>query len=382
MNKACGACHGVCRKVYQFHRSSNLVTSQFFATLLDLPDRVASEKFGGKLLSLDWAEGAGAFGYAVCVPVNNEEDRLPEALAALSFAAARAEMPGLFVFVVNHTEDRSRRLIKRWAVQLGVAYLLLDLEFGPAARNAPHARRLALDIAHSCAPTAALLTTDADTCVGPSWIDDNLAELARGAALVCGSITFAEAELRLLPAHVRAIGEAEDEYFAAIEALWQVWTAPGAEPFNIRAWGASLGIAPAAYSALDGLPTPPAGEDRVLCAAMRRLGLAVVQMCAFETVSSARLGARAAGGGGETLRSRITMSDPQCDPLLLPLADIRHLAGVWNGMSANRERAPRFACYREEWCRALAPMRHGAVLAELERARHQLDVLLPRGAAA
>ncbi|MBU2340892.1 MAG: hypothetical protein KKE77_06570 [Alphaproteobacteria bacterium] len=350
----------------------------FRATLAGIPARVAGAPFGGELVSLDWAAGDRGIDYAVCIPVNNEAERLPGVLAALSRAAARVAAQGLFVFVVNDTQDASRSLIARWAARSGAAYLLLDLTFAPPARNAPHARRLALDIAHACAPAAALLTTDADTSVGSGWIADNLAELARGAALACGSIGLDQAELRLLPAHVRAIGEAENEYFAATEALWSIWTGPDAAPLNIRASGASLGIAPAAYAALGGLPTPPAGEDRALCARMRRMGLRVVQMPAHDTLSSARLASRAAHGCGDTLRQRAREADPPCDDLLLPLSALRHLAGVWNALEAAPDRPRRFAHERQEGSRALPPMRHGAMLAELEQARRELDLLLAR----
>tara|TARA_R110002072_G_scaffold22383_10_gene78122 strand:- start:9764 stop:10891 length:1128 start_codon:yes stop_codon:yes gene_type:complete len=357
--------------------------SAFFAALSGLRERVAAAPFGGALRSLDWAAGDGrAFAYAVGIPVNNEAERLPGVLAALSRAATRVEGRGLFVFVVNDTQDSSRRLIARWAAGTGVAHLLLDLSFAPAARNAPHARRLALDIAHACAPAAALLTTDADTSVGPGWIADNLAELARGAALVCGSIGFDEAELRLLPAHVRAIGAAEDEYFAATETLWRIWAGAGANPLNIRPWGASLGIAPAAYAALGGLPTPVAGEERALCALMRQHGLPVVQMPAQDTISSARQAGRAAKGCGETLRQRALAVDPPCDDMLLTLGGLRHLAGVWNALEAGPDRPRLFALYRERWSRGAAPLHHRALLAELERARREIDLLLPHRAVA
>lgn len=357
-------------------------SNRFFATLARLPDRIAKAPFGAELLSLDWAAGDGALDYAVCIPVNDEEERLPRVLAALLRAAARVERQGLFVFVVNDTQDRSRALIEHWARGAGLAYLLLDLNFAPAARNAPHARRLALDIAHACAPQAALLTTDADTRVGPSWIADNLAALGRGAALVCGSIGFDEAELRLLPAHVRAIGAAETRYFGITEALWRLWAGSDAEPLNIRASGASIGIAPAAYAAIGGLPTPPDGEDRALCARVRELGLRVVQMPAYDTISSARLAARAAHGCGETLRQRALEADPLCDELLLPISDVRHLAGVWNGLEAEPDRAARFSLCREQWGRKAAPLHHQALLAELEAARCELDRLVPLRAVA
>lgn len=354
----------------------------FVAKLAGLPALVASAPFGGELLSLDWAVGDGVFEYAICIPVNNEAERLPRVLAALSRAAARVAAQGLFVFVVNDTQDCSRSLIANWAARSAAAHVLLDLRFARPARNAPHARRLALDIAHACAPEAALLTTDADTSVGPGWIADNLAELARGAALVCGSIGLDEAELRLLPAHVHAIGAAEHEYFAVTEALWSLWTRADAAPLNIRASGASLAIAPEAYARVGGLPTPPAGEDRALCARMRGLGLPVVQMSAHDTLSSARLTSRAAHGCGDTLRQRTLEADPPCDDLLLPLSGLRHLAEVWNALEPGPDRPRLFAHCREEWSCALPPMRHGAMLAELELARRELDLLLPRRAVA
>lgn len=353
------------------------------ATLAALPDRIMGMPFGGELLALDWTEGTGpALGYAVCIPVSNEAERLPGVVSALSRAAGRVAAPGLFVFVVNDTQDRSYSLIAEWAARTGLAHVVLDVEFAPEAHNAPHARRLALDIAHGCAPQAALLTTDADTRVGHDWIADNLDALDSGAALVCGEIGFDEGELGLLPAHVRAIGEAESTYFEITEALWRIWTGPYAEPLNIRAWGASLGISAAAYAAIGGLPTPPAGEDRALCAQMRRHGLPVVQMRAGDTISSARLTARAAHGCGDRLRQRALQADPLCDELLLPLSGLRHLAGVWNRLKAGPERAARFALYREQWGVSRPPLHHQALLAELEAARCEIDLLLPLRAVA
>ena len=141
-----------------------------------------------KLTCADWsARGSAAF--AVAIPVRNEIALLPRALAALEAAFEKAGAPGAAVFVVNDTRDASADCIRDWAPGAPCEVVLVEAEFDPAIRNAPHCRRLALDCAASLTrPGGALLTTDADSHVAPDWIVRCLGELARGVDFVCEEI--------------------------------------------------------------------------------------------------------------------------------------------------------------------------------------------------
>ncbi|UVI39663.1 glycosyltransferase [Qipengyuania spongiae] len=308
----------------------------------------------------------GPLDYTVAVPVRNEEALLPRALDALLAAMRSSPARGGLVFVINDTTDNSAMIIRRTLQKAQVAFAIVEMSFASEIRNAAHARRLALDLAWCCAPGGVLLTTDADSCVGPNWIASRWSHIASGYDLVCEDVRLDEQELALLPTRVAAVGEAERAYFEASNRLWRLWTGEPADCFAYRASGASLAIRSDAYRKIGGLPTPSIGEDSALCEAVLAAGLKVGMPNDVETRTSARLLSRAQGGCGACLKSRASADDPLCDPVLIPLALLRE----WAFLANRSENQNRYAILKSLRASAApSPLPYSQVLIELQKAR-------------
>jgi len=301
--------------------------------------------------------------FAIAIPVRNEESRLPATLEAISAAMHCTPAAGCAVFVLNDTSDASPELIERWALREGLSFLAVEVSFDRTICNAPHSRRLALDMAARAEPQDALFTTDADTMVGKGWIDKGLRLLSEGYDLICEDVLLDDAELSALPAQVREVGDAERAYLDLCDRLWRYWTRGQASTLAFRPSGASLVIKASSYLRLGGLPTPPVGEDRALCDAMLEAGFAVKAMENFGTRTSARLTARALGGCGDTLAERALSADPECDSRLKPVRLLHEEATL--SMEIIGGASPRFHTPPKP----SAPMTFSAVQRELQIAR-------------
>jgi len=301
--------------------------------------------------------------FAIAIPVRNEETRLPATLEAISAAMHGTPFTGCAVFVLNDTSDASAEMIERWALREGIPFLAVEVSFDRTIRNAPHSRRLALDMAVLAAPQGALFTTDADTMVGKGWIGKGCRLLSEGFDLICEDVLLDEAELSALPTQVREVGDTERAYLALCDRLWRYWTRGCASTFVLRPSGASLVMKASSYLRLGGLPTPPVGEDRALCDAMLGAGFAVKAMENFGTRTSARLTARALGGCGDTLAERALSADPECDSRLKPVRLLHEEATL--PMEIIGGASPRFHTPPK----TCAPMTFSAVKRELRFAR-------------
>lgn len=301
--------------------------------------------------------------FAIAIPVRNEETRLPATLEAISAAMHGTPFTGCAVFVLNDTSDASAEMIERWALREGIPFLAVEVSFDRTIRNAPHSRRLALDMAVLAAPQGALFTTDADTMVGKGWIGKGCRLLSEGFDLICEDVLLDEAELSALPTQVREVGDTERAYLALCDRLWRYWTRGCASTFVLRPSGASLVMKASSYLRLGGLPTPPVGEDRALCDAMLGAGFAVKAMENFGTRTSARLTARALGGCGDTLAERALSADPECDSRLKPVRLLHEEATL--SMEIIGGASPRFHTPPK----TCAPMTFSAVKRELRFAR-------------
>ena len=143
--------------------------------------------------------------------------------------------------------------------------MVVEVGLALAISSAPYTRRLALDVANHLVPAGALLTTDADSEVGPGWIRQGFDGTADGFDLICEDVRLDAAELAALPDQVRLASNAERAYYAACDQLWQKWSGE-AGAFAHRASGASMAIESATESLeLGGLPVPSHGEDAALC---------------------------------------------------------------------------------------------------------------------
>lgn len=328
----------------------------------DLLEKVLEQKpFAGRTRVRNVSTNlVGQYDYAIALPARNEEALLPRAISALTTSMRHASGRGAAVFVVNNTSDRSADLAAKMMKESGNHYAILEVDFAPDIRNAPHARRLAFDIAAQCAPDGHLLTSDADSYVGESWVRTCRINLESGFGLVCEDVRLDEAELSQLPIQVRKVGDAERAYFDICALLWQRWTGDLTAAFAYRASGASLACTTRAYRQIGGLPTPSKGEDGALCDKIIAAGHHVCQLRDVGTRTSARVDARAEGGCGQTLLTRAQTDNPECDRGLIPLDRLREQAR----QHVARRRLGSLPNVR--------PMRYREVVEELKRARKML----------
>ena len=237
--------------------------------------------------------------FCVCVPVRNEERRLPVLLAAL----AAQDFPGRIsvALCINNSTDGSlpqaQGAADRWRDRLDV---VVDLQTFPGHRaHAGAARRAAMSVGLEHLgdrSNGVLISTDADTRPPPNWLAANLACVASGADLVGGRLVLDEAEA--ISADVAALRRLWDAYWREVRAIEdEIDPSPhDPSPRHGDHTGASLAITAAAYLSAGGVPEQPTGEDRALVIAAKGQGARLVHPLAVWTRVSARTTGRAAGG--------------------------------------------------------------------------------------
>jgi len=268
--------------------------------------------------------------------------------------------------LINNSTDGSWQMARNILDASDCGYLIANVSLHSDIADAPHARRMALDIGALLAADGALLTTDADTLVAGDWAAANLRHMLGNADLVCGSVSIEPQEYAALPEPIRYCGEVEAAYSARLERLWQRWTDGTAPSFLIPAMGASLALPTARYREISGIPIPAVAEDKALASLARRRGWSIKMAGDVTVETSGRLFARAAGGMGDALRARATDEDPYCDEQLVPIGLLQRLADVWNRLPDSSERSARL---QDAIARQLAlqhrRMRLSQVLAQL-----------------
>ena len=128
----------------------------------------------------------------------------------------------------------------------------------------------------------------------------------------------------------------ESAYRQSLARLWH----DGRErrmPFSAQALGASLAISTSCYTAIGGLPTPVAGEDKALARLAREHGYGVIQSARARVITSGRIEGAASGGVSDALRERMTSGNPACDEALVPVALLRRRARVWNALAGSAD---------------------------------------------
>jgi hypothetical protein len=276
----------------------------------------------------------------VAIPAKDEADRIVACLGAL--AAQRRQSgaplpPGLFevVLLANNCGDGTPALARRIAPRLPYALHVVEASLPPCLSHAGEARARAMDLALArlsstlVDSTPVLLTTDADSCVGPVWIDRNLAEIDAGADVVLGRLALDD-DGRSLPEALHRRGALEAEYellltelSAVVDPLpWNPW------PHHATVSGASIAVTAEAYRAIGGAPRLPLGEDKALVAHLLMHDAKIRYSNDIEVVTSARLHGRAPGGVADTLRLRAEHPDAVCDAALEPYRVAKLRAGA------------------------------------------------------
>ena len=256
----------------------------------------------------------------VAIPIRNERDRIVSCLASLAAQVGLA--PGSFgiVLFANNCTDETCDLVRSFA---SMPWPLRLIEKTDPAASAGWARRIAMEAAADWIEAGGhadgvLLTTDADSRVGPDWVARNLARLAEGADAVAGRISLEPHEAALLPPRLHARGRLEAEYEAILTEIGALLDPEPGNPWPCH-WsksGATLAARLSAYRAIGGMPDQPAGEDHAFVDALRARDLVVRQDPAIEVVTSGRLDGRASGGVADTIKLRCDVPDSPCDDRL------------------------------------------------------------------
>ncbi|MEX1827115.1 glycosyltransferase family 2 protein [Luteibacter sp. CQ10] len=251
----------------------------------------------------------------VAIPVRNEAERIHSCLGALH--DQRLPTDGFeLLLVLNGCTDaswhRALDVLSHWRRPWRMVECVLPMGLDHAGGARAAALGMALERG-----TPAVLTTDADSLVGPDWVALNLAALDHG-DVVAGDVDIRDDERLALPAHLIERQRLEATYGALLDEIEAC-----CDPLDHDPWpnhrtrsGASLGFRADALRRLPSLPAPPCGEDRALVAALAAHGARIRHDTRIRVGTSPRLAGRARGGMADTLRYRIRRQNARCDPML------------------------------------------------------------------
>lgn len=233
----------------------------------------------------------------VVVPARDEEAYIERCLDSVVAAllAARAATPALQVavcVVLDRCTDATAARAGRVGAGVDVELVHNDQPLTVGELRDRGLRRL-LRRPSACGPAWVpgrtwLLSTDADTVVGRTWVLDQLRHAAAGADAVAGLADLAD------PAALSA---------AALRAYQQL-LARGERPGgHAHVYGANLGVRADAYLAVGGFPAIAHGEDHGLANRLRAAGYRLVTATDGRVTTSARLRGRAGGGLADLLQA-------------------------------------------------------------------------------
>ena len=278
----------------------------------------------------------------VAIPANNEAERIEACLAALAAQRDRFGAPlqnGCFEVLVfaNNCIDGTVDAINAFARDSALRVIVYDDVLARERSNAGWARKRAMDLAATTLCDAGrhdgiILTTDADSIVGPTWIDATIRSFAEGVDAVAGYVDALPSELARLGRAFVNRGRLEDHYLRLVAELYAICDPRSHDPWpNHRvSSGASLAVSLRAYRAIGGLPPKPLGEDAALTDALERAGFKVRHAMDVCVSTSCRLDGRAEGGAADTMRHRQEVEEAPCDDDLEPaLATLRR--ALWKG---------------------------------------------------
>lgn len=319
------------------------------------------------------AEGLAPYA-VVAIPAQDEAERIGACLAALMTQRDRFGAPveaGRFEVLVyaNNCADGTAATVRALAEASPHPVHVVGESLPRERANAGWARKRAMDLAATRLEAAGrhggvILTTDADSCVAPTWISASFEAFASGADCVAGYIDAHPSEIvRLGPDFLRR-GRLEDRYLRAVAEIYARCDPKPHDPWpNHRvSSGASLGVTLAAYLSIGGLPPRPVGEDAALTHALECAGFKVRHAMDVWVSTSCRFDGRARGGAADTMRHRHGVMDAPCDDDVEPAFNVVRRAVAKGtlrrlgerGMLERRDWAARFGLTGSEAEAALA----------------------------
>lgn len=236
-----------------------------------------------------------AAGVVVVVPARDERDSIRQTLRAIHASVGRARSLGLVrdavIHVVAHrcvddTAQRAARFFRRRAVGL--------VTEEAAATTIGEVRdlgaRLGLAILKTAPAESWILSTDADTDVGPGWVASILRKATEHRAV--GVVGVARLD------RWRGTPGAQVAYHRLLAAKMR--NAHGNHEHD-HVYGANLAVRADAYLACGGFPHVGLGEDQALVDTLAARGHRLLRTRGIEVTTSGRLGGRARGGLADLL---------------------------------------------------------------------------------
>ncbi len=257
----------------------------------------------------------------VAIPVRDEAALIEDCLRALALQQGSAAVE--ILLLVNNSTDGTAELARSLQPRLPCRLHVLEHRFLPSQAHAGHARRLAMAKAAMLTdPDGVVMTTDADSCVAPDWIETNLAALDAGADVVCGRALIDPLDALRIPNHLHEDDAREVAFGAALDRIRALLDPDPADPWprHTEESGASIAVRRDMFLAAGGVPPVRLGEDRALVDALRRVDARIrhdPDVCV--TVSGRTVG-RAANGMADTIKRRIVRQDDALDASLEPVA--------------------------------------------------------------
>lgn len=233
--------------------------------------------------------------FAVVIPAHNEEDLLGGCLRSVRAALTGAGAPTMIVLVAHRCSDRTALVARR---NLEGAPSLVIADDSPNVAGARDAGARAA-LAHMATLGLArertwLLSTDADTIVPPTWVQDLRRHMNLGAAAVAGLVHVHDWD--------RASPAARQAYQAIISAGLKL-------DRHEHVYGANLAVRADAFLDVGGWPDAVPGEDAALLGALRARGWPVATATDVWVRTSGRRTPRAVGGLGSLLE-RLVLEFP------------------------------------------------------------------------
>ncbi|MDB5818989.1 MAG: hypothetical protein JWQ11_2629 [Rhizobacter sp.] len=261
------------------------------------------------------------------VPVRNEQDNLPQTLAALEAQRTTDGCPldkatYEVLVLANNCTDRSADVVRTFArAHPDFRVHVVETEFHGEHAHIGNARRQLMDEAcrrlmNTAGEAGVIASTDGDTCVAPTWIAETLAEIGRGADCVGGRIdTLASHSMPAPLLRMKRLDTAHQLLASRLESLIDPDPADP-WPRHHQHFGASLAVTTRAYRLVGGLPAKRYLEDQALVDALRRADLRIRHSSRVRVSTSDRLEGRVEVGLSWQLR---VWSDMQRDarPLLV-----------------------------------------------------------------
>ena len=224
----------------------------------------------------------------VCLPVHNEEESLPRALAALDEAFRQLAIRAVdcrLAIVLDDCSDGSEAVVREWAGGAShVATLVLDC----SARNVGVARQTGclrlLETFGALDPSEVwLATTDADSEVPPHWLTHQVDCKKENIDFWAGRVEVTDWSGRA----------------TTTSAVWNDRYMSEYSPIH----GANMGIDASLFLQVGGFPPLPSGEDGALRNAVARTGSAICHDRRATVKTSARTRGRAPLGFADYLDS-------------------------------------------------------------------------------